>query len=168
MEKIALIGSGGSGKTTLANRLGGKLDIDVWHLDRLLWKPGWEMTSREEQIKIQSELVKKEKWIIDGNYNGTLDIRLEAADTIIFLDLSRFLCVYRVLKRMVKNRNRTRPDMREGCEEKIDFRFIKWVWEYPVTKKPNILEKLAHLPEGKAIVVLGSPSEIEQFLKSIE
>jgi adenylate kinase family enzyme len=167
MNKIALIGSGGSGKSTLAKRVGEKLEIDVWHLDRLLWKPGWNLSTREEQTKIQSDLVVKEKWIIDGNYNGTLDIRLDAADTIIFLDLSRYLCVWRVFKRMMQNRNRTRPDMREGCVEKFDLQFLKWVWDYPKMKRPNVLAKLANLPKDKTIIILRNPNEVEAFLERI-
>lgn len=111
MKKIALIGSGGSGKSTLARKLGKKLNIEVYHLDALLWKPNWTPTSKEEQRNIQNELVKKDQWIIDGNYSGTMDIRLNAADAIILVDISRVRCVYRVLKRMIQYRGKSRPDM---------------------------------------------------------
>jgi adenylate kinase family enzyme len=87
MKKIILIGSGGSGKSTLARKLGDKLEIDVYHLDALFWKPNWEGAPKDEQRKVQNDLVKKEEWIIDGNYGGTMDIRLNAADTVIFLDI---------------------------------------------------------------------------------
>src|SRR5690242_17455985 len=95
MKKIILIGSGGSGKSTLARQLGNKLNIKVHHLDALFWKPNWEGVPREEQIAVQNNLIKDEKWIIDGNYGGTMDIRLNAADTIIFLDIHRTICIYR-------------------------------------------------------------------------
>lgn len=111
MKKIILIGSGGAGKSTLARLLGEKLNIKVYHLDRLFWKPGWVVVQREEQRKVQYKLINQPKWIIDGNYRGTMDIRLHAADTIIFLDLHRMICVYRAFKRMLKYRNKTRPDM---------------------------------------------------------
>lgn len=84
-----LIGSGGSGKSTLARQLGNILNIQVYHLDAIFWKPNWEGVSKEEQISIQTDLVKKDEWLIDGNYGGTLDIRMDAADTIIFLDINR-------------------------------------------------------------------------------
>ena len=86
-----IIGSGGSGKSTLARVLGKKLEIEVFHLDTILWKPNWEPVPREKQIEIQNELIQKERWIIDGNYGGTMDIRFEAADTIIFRYISRYL-----------------------------------------------------------------------------
>ena len=168
MNKIAIIGSGGSGKSTLARRMGEKLNIKVWHLDSLLWKPNWTPTTKEEQVTIQASLVKQEQWIIDGNYNGTMGMRLEAADTIVFLDQSRVICVHRVFKRMLKYRNKTRPDMKEGCMERPDFKFLKWIWDYPKTKKPIIFAKLEKLSNEKNIIVLSSRYEVERFLESIQ
>ena len=167
MKKIALIGSGGSGKSTLARRLGGKLNIEVYHLDALFWKPNWTPTSKEEQKKVQNELVKKEEWIIDGNYNGTMDIRLNAVDTIIFVDISRVICIYRVLKRMIQYRGKSRPDMAEGVNERLDFDFLKWVWDYPKTKKPVVLKKLKQLPNDKKVIILKSPREVQLFLDKV-
>lgn len=167
MKKIALIGSGGSGKSTLARQLGRKLNIQVYHLDALFWKPGWEPISKEEQRKVQNELVKKEEWIIDGNYNGTMDIRLSAADTIIFIDISRIRCIYRVFKRMSQFHGKSRPDMAEGVNERLDFHFLKWVWDYPKTKKPVVLKKLEQLPKDKKVIILNSPTEVQRFLEKV-
>lgn len=168
MKKIAIIGSGGSGKSTLATKLGAILKIEVFHLDALFWKPGWIGVSKQEQRVVQSELVEKDSWIFDGNYGGTIDIRLKKADAIIFLDIPRTICVYRVIKRWIQYRNRTRPDMGEGCEERISIGFLKWVWEYPQSQKPMILKKLASYSNKKEIIVLHSPSEVEQFLNKVE
>lgn len=167
MKKIALIGSGGSGKSTLARRLGEKLNIEVYHLDALFWKPNWTPTAKEEQRKVQNELVKQEEWIIDGNYNGTMDIRLNAVDTIIFVDINRVICIYRVFKRMIQYRGKSRPDMAEGVNERFDFDFLKWVWDYPKTKKPVVLEKLEQLPNDKKVIILKSPREVQLFLDKV-
>ncbi|MES1043780.1 DNA topology modulation protein [Heyndrickxia oleronia] len=167
MKKIVLIGSGGSGKSTLARQLGEKLKIRIYHLDSLFWKPNWVGVPKDEQIKVQSEVVKKEKWIIDGNYGGTMDIRLNAADTIIFLDIPRTTCVFRAFKRVLQYRNKTRPDMGEGCKERFSFEFFKWIWDYPKTKKPEILEKLQELSKEKAIIILKSPKDVEKFLEKV-
>jgi len=102
MKKIAVIGSGSSGKSTLARKLGALLHIKAFHLDVLFWKPGWVGVTKEEQRLVQSELVKRKTWIIDGNYGGTMDIRLNNADTIIFLDMPRTICAYRVIKRWIQ------------------------------------------------------------------
>ncbi len=163
-----LIGSGGSGKSTLARQLGNILNIQVYHLDAIFWKPNWEGVSKEEQISIQTDLVKKDEWLIDGNYGGTLDIRMDAADTIIFLDINRTICTYRALKRMLKYRNKTRPDMGEGCEEKFDFDFLRWIWNYPKMKRPDILRKLHDLPENKQIIILKSKKDVQTFLEYLK
>lgn len=168
MKKIMLIGSGGSGKSTLARQLGNILNIQVYHLDAIFWKPNWEGVSKEEQISIQTDLVKKDEWLIDGNYGGTLDIRMDAADTIIFLDINRTICTYRALKRMLKYRNKTRPDMGEGCEEKFDFDFLRWIWNYPKMKRPDILRKLHDLPENKQIIILKSKKDVQTFLEYLK
>ncbi|MFD1851280.1 DNA topology modulation protein [Oceanobacillus bengalensis] len=165
MKKVVLIGSGGAGKSTLARRLGEKLKVNVYHLDTLFWKPNWVGVPKEEQRKIQNDLVKKEQWIIDGNYGSTMDIRLNAADTIIFLDIQRRICLYRAFKRMLKYRNKTRPDMGAGCEERIDLGFLKWIWNYPKTKRPEILKRLEQLPKGKQVIILKSPKDVEQFIE---
>lgn len=168
MKKIVLIGSGGSGKSTLARKLGGILLIEVHHLDAMFWKPGWVSTPKHEQKAVQEELVSHDSWIIDGNYGGTIDIRLQAADTIIFVDLSRWICISRVLKRRFQYRNKMRVDMAEGCEERVSLEFLKWVWEYPKKQKPKISEKLRRLSIEKKIIILKSPKEVREFVASVE
>src|SRR6266404_5200610 len=121
MKKILIIGSGGAGKSTFAARLGKVLELDVIHLDKLYWKPGWVETPKEEWKEIVEEIVKRDSWIIDGNYGGTREIRLRACDTVILLDTPRYICIYRILKRALLYRNRTRPDMGTSCREKLDL-----------------------------------------------
>ncbi|CEG22983.1 topology modulation protein [Planococcus massiliensis] len=168
MEKIAIIGSGGSGKSTFARKLGDKLQLPVYHLDAILWKPNWTAVSRSQQEAIQLQLVNKEEWIIDGNYNGTLDLRLEAADCIIFMDMPRNLCIYRILKRNFLYRNTQRPDMATGCQERFDLKFLKWVWNYSRDQRPRVLQKLQRLAIEKELVILASPKEAKDFLEQLK
>ena len=168
MNRIMIIGSGGSGKSTLARTLGEILNIEVYHLDTLLWKPNWQPVPREEQKYIQEKLIQKEQWIIDGNYGGTMDIRLETADTIIFMDIHRIICMYRALKRYFQYRNKNRPDMVEGNEERINLNFYKWIWSYPKDKRPEIMEKLKDIANEKNIIILNSPKEVEEFISVLE
>lgn len=168
MRKIVLIGPGGAGKSTLARQLGEVLKIDIYHLDALFWKPNWVGVPKDDQKKIQNKLVEKEEWIIDGNYGGTMEIRLNAADTIIFLDIHRTICVYRVFKRILQYRNKTRHDMGEGCKERFDLDFLKWIWNYPKTKRPEILKKLNQMSKEQRVIILKSPKEVKQFLKKVE
>ncbi|TDL96631.1 DNA topology modulation protein [Macrococcus carouselicus] len=167
MRRIMIIGSGGSGKSTLARQIGHKLNLPVHHLDAYMWKPNWELSSRAEQREIQSQLMKDDKWIIDGNYSGTMDIRLMEADTVIFLDISRRICTYQAIKRFLQNRHTVRPDMAEGCIEKIDLEFLSWIWNFPRNKKPAILKKLNMLNDNKRIIILKSPQQIEIFLNCL-
>lgn len=167
MQKIILIGSGGSGKSTLARDLGTRLNIDVHHLDAFLWKPNWTPATRQEQITIQSELIEHESWILDGNYGGTLDLRLSAADTIIFLDLPRTVCTYRVLKRMLSHRGKTRPDIEDGCEERFDLKLLKWMWDYPKSQRPDVINRLQALSSKKQIIMLHSRTEVRDFITRI-
>lgn len=96
------------------------------------------MTERAYQIEIQNNLLKEPSWIIDGNYGGTLDMRIASADTIIFLDRNRFVCIYQVLKRVKEYNGMTRPDMQDDCPEKIDFSFLKWIWNFPKNKESKL------------------------------
>lgn len=103
----------------MAQELGEILNIEVIHLDAVFWKPGWEPTKREEFVKKLKILMEKDQWIMDGNFGSTLDLRLKRADTVIFLDYSRFLCVYRILKRRWMYHRKTRPDMGEGAKKSL-------------------------------------------------
>ncbi len=167
MKRILIIGSGGAGKSTLARRLGEKTGIEVIHLDKLYWNPGWVKTEKEEWArKVENEL-KKDSWIIDGNFGGTLEMRIQACDTIIFLDLPRYLCLYRVLKRWVTHRGRSRPDMAPGCNEKMDLEFFMWVYDYPTRSKPEKEMVLNRYAREKSVITLRSSREIEEFLMSV-
>ena len=166
MEKIIIIGCGGAGKSTLAWKLGRILDIQVYHLDALYWKPGWVMTSKDEWETLIKQLIEKDAWILDGNYGSTIDLRTHAADTIIFLDYSTPRCLYGVFKRRIMYNGKTRPDMNEGCPERLDWDFIKWVARYKREKAPGILAKLEGFKlQGKEIYHFTNPRETEEFIK---
>jgi len=167
MKRIILIGSGGSGKSTLARKLGDVLRKPVYHLDRFYWHPNWVPTPNDEWKEIQKRLCSAEEWIIDGNYGGTMDIRLLACDTIIFLNMPRLLCLIRVLQRYISYRGKWRPDMTNGCLETIDRKFMQWIWEYPKTKRPAILKKLDELSADKRVFILNSPNDVANFVKSL-
>lgn len=164
MKKILVIGSGGSGKSTVATRLGALLDLEVTHLDKLFWRPGWSKRAPEEWLQIVTDLTNRDSWILDGNYSGTLDLRFQKCDTVVFLDLSRWLCLWRIVTRMLRYRNGRRPDMAEGCPEKLDLEFVLWVWNYPRRTKPKVVKLLREQGDGKKIVWLRSRGEVEKFI----
>jgi adenylate kinase family enzyme len=164
MKKVLVIGSGGAGKSTFARRLGGILDIEVIHLDSLYWSRGWVEMPKAEWKKVVERIITGGSWIIDGNYSGTLALRYEACDAVVFLDIARVTCLWRVIKRAVKYRNMSRPDMAEGCPEKLDLNFIAWVWSYKKRTRPKIVKLLEGNPHNKEIIWLRSEAEKERFL----
>ena len=167
MERILIIGCGGAGKSTLARRLGEKLNLPVVHLDKLFWKPGWVESSREEiDEKIHLEL-QKPQWIIDGNFNRTLAERIKYCDTVIYLDFSRTACLLGVLKRVLTTYGKVRPDMGEGCPERIDLDFLKWVWNFNKKNRENYYRMLNET-EGVETIVLKNRRMVRRFLQSFE
>lgn len=167
LRRIMIIGSGGAGKSTFARRLGRALGREVVHLDALYWRAGWAEPPKDEWARRVAELARGESWILDGNYGGTMDIRLDACDTVIFLDMPRVLCVWRVLKRIASYRKGSRPDIAAGCDEHINWEFIKYVWNYPRSRRPKILEKLKALSAEKTVVHLKSGKDVEDFLSKM-
>ncbi|MDR4889736.1 topology modulation protein [Fredinandcohnia sp. QZ13] len=165
MKKIMVIGvSAGVGKSTFAQKLGEKTGIDVYHLDSFYWKPGWVEASHEEFKTAQEEILTKDSWIIDGNYSKTFELRANQADTIIYLELPRYQCLYRVFKRYFKYIGKKRPDL--GCTEKIDREFIKFIW---TTYKPRIhkmQERLNRLSQDKTVIILRGKKEINDFVNN--
>jgi len=114
MKKVIVIGSGGAGKSTFSRRLGEATGLPVIHLDAHFWRPNWEPTPKDEWKAKVGELLKGDEWIMDGNFGGTRELRMQAADTIIMLDFPRRVCMYRVVKRAFQFHGKKRPDMGEG------------------------------------------------------
>ena len=168
MKKIAIIGSSGAGKSHLARAIGEILNLEVIHLDKEFWQPGWNEMPKDEWGSRVEWLVARDAWIIDGNFGGTMEIRIAAADMIIFLDLPRSLCVWRTLKRVATYRQGTRPDMAEGCHEKLDLKFLKWIWDFPSQTRPRILERLNRAEKEKTIVRLRNQIEVSKFLEDLK
>ena len=167
MERIIIIGCGGSGKSTLARKLGKKTGLPVVHLDKLFWRPGWESISREEFDRLHREALSREKWIMDGNFDRTIPERLQYCDTAIYLDFSRIACLMGVCKRVLTNYGKVRPDMGEGCPERFDWEFLRWVWNFNKNKRERNYRLLKEA-EGVEAIVLKNRRAVKQFLKWVE
>jgi adenylate kinase family enzyme len=165
--KILVIGSPGSGKSTFSKKLAEITGIPLIHLDKEFWNSGWVETSREDWIKKQEAFLSPDRWIIDGNYGGTLDMRLEKADTIICFQLSRLVCLLSYFKRVITNIKKVRSDMPEGCPEKFDFEFMKYIWEFPKESGRKNIDKLKEIKD-KQIIVFKKRSEANRYLKDVK
>lgn len=167
MRKVLVIGSSGAGKSVFAARLAERTGLPLIHLDALYWKPGWVPTPRDEWTRAVDGLLARDAWVMDGNYAGTLDRRLAACDTAIFLDLPRAVCLWRAARRRIAFRGRSRPDMTPGCHERLTWPFIRWIWEYPARRRPGVLSRLAALRPDQRAVVLRSGADAERFLLTL-
>ena len=166
MKRIIIIGCGGSGKSTLARKMGEKLNLPVVHLDRLYWNPGWqEVSSAEFDEKLAAEL-SKPQWIIDGNFSRTMPQRLAACDTVIYLDYNSFVCLWGVICRVVKSYGKTRPDMGEGCPERFDLVFLKWVWQYNRKNRDRNYQYLNETNHAETYA-FKNRRQLKKFLKTI-
>ncbi len=168
MKRILIIGSGGSGKSIFAVKLSKVLNINVYHLDSYFWNPGWIETPEDKWENIVKNLCSNKKWIIDGNYGGTFNIRFPQADTIIFLDIPKIICIWNVIKRRIKWHGKQRIDMGKGCPEHLDLEFLRWIWNYPEKQRPVILKELIKIKSKKNVFIFNNYSTIKSFLKSIE
>jgi len=166
MNKIMVIGvSAGAGKSTFARRLGELTGIEVTHLDRLYWKLNWIEASPEEFLAAQQQVVQQERWIMEGNYAKTVHIREPHADTVIYLELPLRVCLYRVLKRRVQYHGKTRQDIADGCKEKIDKAFLKFIVKTYGARKKTMMERMRrYAMEGKTVHYLKTPAQIDGFL----
>ena len=166
MKRILIIGCGGSGKSTLARTLGEKLNIPVIHLDKLWWRPGWQHITREEFTEAVEQEAKKDRWIMDGNFNHTLPLRLQYCDTVLYLDFSRAACLLGVAKRILTTYGTVRPDMGDGCPERLDWEFLKWVWNF---NKEHRQENMQMLFQAKGVTVhmLKNRRQVKTFLKNL-
>jgi len=165
-RRIMIIGSGGSGKSTLARQLGDKLALPVIHLDKEYWNAGWVEMPKEEWYEKQRKLMAEPAWIADGNFGGSLEIRLGRADVVIFLDYNRFVCLGSVVKRWLTSIGKTRADMADGCPEKMDLDFLKWVWQFPKGGRRTIIEKMERYPSVK-VITIRNRRKLKRFLMKL-
>jgi adenylate kinase family enzyme len=167
LRRIAIVGCGGSGKSFLARELGRRTAIEVTHLDALYWDANWQpRQSAGEWEALLRRLVEADAWIMDGNYGATMDVRLAAADTVIFLDLPTHVCLRRVLVRRLRSLTGHRRTEIAG-PERVSLKFVRWIVGYRRRHRPRVLERLATLGPETRIVTLRSQAEVEAFLRSV-
>jgi adenylate kinase family enzyme len=163
MNKIAIVGSPGAGKSTLAQQLGKSLNLEIIHLDRLFWQRGWERKDKDTRIDILQGLVREKQWIIEGTYLSSSELHLNAADIIIFLDIPPFVCLWRLVKRHFKYHRCSRRDIPMGCTDKLTLLHMLKVMTFPLHDGRRLKQKLRSY-KSKRIIWLRSRKEVEDFL----
>lgn len=167
-HRIMIVGCPGAGKSTLARALSQRLGLPVIHLDQLYWKPGWVEQDKEAfKAAVTVALSQDGGWICDGNYSSTYDLRAALADTIIWIDFPRWRCLWRIVRRLARSWGRTRPDMAEGCPERLNLSFLVFVWRFPARNKDR-LERFFKEKDGRLVCVrLRTPRDVARFLTDL-
>lgn len=158
MNKVIIIGSPGAGKSVFARKLAQTLSVDLFHMDNLYWRSDKTHISREELIEKLRIIFRLEKWIIDGNYLHTMDMRIKEADTIFFLDYPVADCLQGITERTGIKR-----DDIPWFEENLDQELIEIVKQFPIQSLPLIKELLIKYSE-KTIYCFKNRSEANLFL----
>ena len=165
-ERILIIGCAGSGKTTLSRKLHQKLNLPIIHLDKYFWKANWGRPKEEEWQHTVQALSEQKSWIMDGSYSDTLPIRLQYATSVIFIDVSRWLCLLRVIIRRFRFfHNRKRVDIPKDCRDRLNLAFYRWIWNYPAHSRVKILNRLSQF-EGP-VFQLKTKSDLKHLVESV-
>lgn len=167
MERVAVIGRSGGGKSTLSRRLGERLGMPVIHLDVLFWRPGWVESEPGPFRERVAAATAADRWITDGNFLSNADLYFTAADAIVWVDQPRLLCVRRALLRVLRERGRRRADMAEGCDEKFDLAFLAYIWNWDRLTRPRVEAALARHAPNTPLFRLTSDAAIADFLAGL-
>lgn len=168
MKRVLIIGNPGAGKSTLARQLAPLLDLPLIHLDCRFWKPNWVPTERALFREEVSELVAADRWIIDGNYDSCIDLRLPRADTVIFLDYATWRSLWGVVKRRFKYHGQSRPDVAPGCREQLDFDFLRFALTFKKKIRGKIVGMIEQYFQAGNLITLRTPAEVRAFVVRLE
>jgi adenylate kinase family enzyme len=167
MRRIMVVGCPGAGKSWLAERVAAKTGSALIRLDQEHWQPGWVAPPADIWLNRVTELASCPDWVMDGNYPGTLEIRLPRADAIIFLDLPRWRCMASLVWRTLKHVGRTRPSMAPGCPERFSLEFLKHAWQCRAAIRPLTLAGIGRLRADQRGIILRSRSEVRAFAAAL-
>jgi adenylate kinase family enzyme len=165
VDRIAIMGCGGSGKSHLARELGARLGIMPVHLDARYYDQDWKPLDQEAFAGLQRDLVAAPRWIIDGNYASTLPIRLQAADTVIFLDLPGWACLLGILQRQARHGGG--QHQANGECNRITWNFVRYIIGYRKTMAPRVRSLIAEHAGDAEVVILRSRRAASRYLATV-
>jgi hypothetical protein len=170
MERVAVIGPAGAGKSSLAGELGRRLDIPIVHIDQLYWQPGWVRTPIAEFEELQRRAIDEPPWIVDAQHDDIVSDWLEAADTVVYLDVSSLRCFWRASRRRLEPAPAD-GGPRGGPPSPVHRAFAKFVrgqWHYRTRFRRELLAELSTHRNGRRVFVLRRDSDVRRFLESVD
>jgi len=165
VDRIAIVGCGGSGKSHLARTLGGLLAITPVHLDGVYYDPDWKPLDQERFAALQRDLVTAPRWIIDGNYASTLPIRLQAADTVVFLDRPAWACLWGIIQRRLRHGGGQHGAI--GVYDRITWNFLRYIAGYRKRMAPRVRQLVVDDTGNAQVVVLRNRRAVRRYLTGI-
>jgi adenylate kinase family enzyme len=165
VDRIAIIGCGGSGKSRLARALGDMLGITPVHLDGLYYERDWKPLDKEQFAALQRDLVAAPRWIIDGNYASSLPIRLEVADTVVFLDLPAWACLWGIIQRRLRHGGGQHDAI--GVYDRVTWNFIRYIAGYRKQMAPRVHQLVVGHAGDAQVVVLRSRRAARRYLAAV-
>lgn len=165
-HRILLLGCSGAGKSTLATKLAKRFALPLHFIDQLIWKQAWVMVSDEELERSVQKLLRRKVWVVDGMLGRHTARAAARAETVVFLDFPRWICIWSVLKRVSLSYGRARPEMHPGCPEQFDWEFLVWIWNWRRNNRPKVLKALQSLGPRQKLVHLKSRGELARWLQT--
>jgi adenylate kinase family enzyme len=168
MQRVLVVGCSGAGKSTFSRRLAEVTGLPRIELDREFWQPGWRTTPREIWLPKVEAFCAESRWILDGNFNSSLHIRVPRADSVLWLDYPRHVCIRRVLARWLRNYRRVRPGFAAGCPEKVDWPFLRYVWNFNEDHGRRLAAMIEERGRHLCVHRFKSDREADRFLRDLE
>ena len=167
MRRVLVIGCSGAGKSTVSRRLAKITGLPLIDLDAIHWRSGWVEPSPREWREIVGAAAAKPEWIMDGNYAGTFDLRVPRADTVVWLDFSRRICLWRVVKRTARNLGNNREGLPPGCPERLNWEFLRYIWTFNAEHRPRVVATLDRFGAGSRVIRLDNDRSVDAFLATV-
>ena len=165
--KIQICGYSASGKSTFAKKLKEIYQVEVLHLDKIHFSSGWIERSNEEMSEDVLQFIKREDWIIDGNYTKIAPQRFDECNQLFYFNFNRFKCITNAIKRYFKHRHTTREDMAQGCEEKLDLEYIGWILFRGRRRKNRLWKKKLKENYQEKIIFFTKQKQVDSYLEKL-
>jgi adenylate kinase family enzyme len=168
MERILVMGSSGSGKSTFVKRLSALTGLPTVSLDALFWKPGWVEADATEFAQRVNDAARQPRWIMDGDFiSHAGELRRSLADAVIWFDLPSRTCMRGIIVRIATTYGRVRPEMAPGCPERIDIEFLRYVWTYRRLRRSKLLHYFEGLRPDQNLISFTNRAQAESYLATV-